>query len=63
MYNSALAIEETIKRISKEKLHQELGLESLKKGGWYQKRCYFYKIFIKQCPKYLLDIIPLSSLF
>ena len=56
-----LAIEGTIKRISKEKLHQELGLESLKKGGWYQKRCYFYKIFIKQCPKYLLDIIPLSS--
>ena len=42
MYNSALAIEGTIKRISKEKLHQELGLESLKNGGWYQKRCYFY---------------------
>ena len=58
-----LATEGTIKRTSKEKLHQELGLESLKKGGWYQKRCYFYKIFIKQCPKYLLDIIPLSSLF
>ena len=55
-----LATEGTIKRISKGKLHQELGLESLKKGGWYQKR-YFYKIFIKQCPKYLLDIIPLSS--
>ena len=60
-YNSALAITGAIRGISKEKLCQELGLESLEKRRWYQKLCYFYKIFNKQSPTYLLNIIPVSS--
>ena len=46
---------------SKEKLYQELGLESLEKRRWYRKLCYFYKIFNKQSPTYLLNVIPVSS--
>ena len=34
-YNSALAITGAIRGTSKEKLYQELGLESLKKRQWY----------------------------
>ena len=60
-YNSALAITGAIRGTSKEKLYQELGLESLEKRRWYRKLCYFYKIFNKQSPTYLLNVIPVSS--
>ena len=55
-YNLALAITGAIRGTSKEKLYQELGLESLKKRRWYRKLCYF-----KQSPTYLLNVIPVSS--
>ena len=45
----------------KEKHYQELGLESLEKRRRYRKLCYFYKIFKKQSPKYLLNIIDVYS--
>ena len=60
-YNSALAITGAIRGTSKEKLYQELGLESLEKRRWYRKLCYFCKIFNKQSPTYLLNVIPVSS--
>ena len=60
-YNSALGITGAIRGISKEKLCQELGLESFEKRRWYQKLCYFYKIFNKKSPLYILNIIPVSS--
>ena len=60
-YNSALAITGAIRGTSKEKLYQELELESLEKRRWYQKLCYFYKIFNKQSPTYLLNIISMSN--
>ena len=60
-YNLALAITGATRRTSKEKLYQELGLESLEKRLWYRKLCYFYKIFNKQSPIYLLNVIPVSS--
>ena len=60
-YDSALAIAGAIRRTSKEKLDEELGLEFLEKRRWYRKFCYFYKIFNKQSSTYLLNVIPLSS--
>ena len=60
-YNSALAITRAIRRTSKEKLYQELRLESLEKRRWYQKLYNFNKIFNKQSPTYLLNVIPVSS--
>ena len=57
-YNSAFEITGAIRGTSKEKLYQELGLESLKKRRRYRKLCYFYKIFNKQSPTYLLNVSP-----
>ena len=40
-YNAALAIISAIRGSSREKLYQELGLESLQQHRWYRKLCYF----------------------
>ena len=57
-YNAALAITATIKGSSREKLHQELGFESLQQQRWYRELCLFFKIIKKQSPRYLLQLIP-----
>ena len=36
-YNAALAITETIRGTSKEKLYQELGFEMVKERRWFQR--------------------------
>ena len=59
-YNAALAITGAIRGTSKEKLYDELGLETLEKRRWYRKLCCFFKIFRYKCPKYLFNIIPTS---
>ena len=41
-YNIALAITSTIRGTSKEKIYQELGLESLQQRCWYRKLCLFF---------------------
>ena len=38
-------------------LYQELGLESLQLRRWYRKLCGFYKIYNKQAPGYLTELI------
>ena len=43
-YNAALAITGAIRGSSREKLYQELGLETLQQRRWYRKLCCFYKI-------------------
>ena len=43
-YNGALAITGAIKDISREKLYQGLGLESLRKRRWYRKLLLFQNI-------------------
>ena len=60
-YNAALAITGAIRGTSREKIYQELGLESLQQRSWYRKLCLFFKIHKNQCPKYLFDIIPQSN--
>ena len=49
-YNAALAINGAIRGTSKEKLYQELGLESLKDGRWLRLMSYLYKIISKKLP-------------
>ena len=51
-YNAALAIS------SKEKLYQELGLESLKDRRWLRRMSYLYKIISTKLPLYLYELIP-----
>ena len=57
-YNAALAITGTIRGTSKEKMFEELGLESLQHTRWYKKLCCFYKILKDQSPKCIFNIIP-----
>ena len=52
-YNAALAITGAIRGSSREKLHQELGFESLRDRRWYRKLCFYYKIRHNDCPLYL----------
>ena len=43
-YHAALAITRAIRGTSKEKIFEELGLESLQHRPWYRELCCFYKI-------------------
>ena len=60
-YNACLAITGAIRGTSREKIYQELGLESLQLRPWYRKLCLFYKVFKNQHPKYLFNLIPVRS--
>ena len=55
--NAALAITGVISGTSREKVCQELRLESLQQRHWYRKLCLFFKIYKNQCTKYPFDII------
>ena len=44
-YNACLTITGAIRGTSREKLYQELGLESFQLRRWYRKLCLFYKVF------------------
>ena len=44
-YNALSAITGAIRGTLKEKLYQELGLESLQQRRWFRKLCTFYKIY------------------
>ena len=61
-YNAALAITGAIRGTSKEKLYQEVDLESLQQRWWFRKLCYFFKITKNQFPPYfyLIKFPPLG---
>ena len=54
-YNAVLAITGAIKEISKERLYQELGLESLMDRRWLGCLYYLYKIASTKVPLYLYE--------
>ena len=60
-YDGALAITGAIRGTSREKLYDELGLESLKFRRWSRKLACFYKIQSTGLPKYLLQLIPTNN--
>ena len=57
-YNAVLAITTAIRGTSKEKLYQELGLESLRNRRWLRRMSYLYKIILTKSPPYLYELIP-----
>ena len=57
-YNVCKAITGRIRGTSKEKIYQELGLESLDSRLWFRKLCSFFKILMNKSPNYLFRIIP-----
>ena len=61
-YNACLTITGAIWGTSREKIYQELGLESLQLRCWYRKLCLFYKVFKNEHPKYLFKLIPVRSI-
>ena len=57
-YKFALAITGAIQRSSREKIYQELGLESLKLRRWYKRLSCMFKIMNEKASNYLTDRIP-----
>ena len=57
-YNAALAITGAIRGTSRERIYNELGLESLEKRRWYRRMCFFWKIVNKFSPSYLVNCLP-----
>ena len=60
-YTACLAITGAIRGTSKEKLYQELGLESLRHHRWYQKLSFLYNLINTNSPSYLFKILPLRN--
>ena len=60
-YNASLAITGAIRGTSKEKLYQELGLESLQHRSWFRKLCTFHKIFKNRSPRYFYELLPIKA--
>ena len=62
-YKTCLAIKRAIQGTSRERLYNELGLESLSSRRWCRELCAIYKLLSTQCPKYLFDTIPSRESF
>ena len=60
-YNTCLTITGAIRGMSKEKVYQELYLQSLQLCPWYRKLFLFYKVFKNEHPKYLFNLISVRS--
>ena len=60
-HNASLAITGAIRRTSREEIYSELTLELLQHRRWYRKLCTFYKMLNSMSPKYLSDIIPVTT--
>ena len=57
-YKVALAITGAIQGTSRNKIYEELGLESLKARRWYKRLSCMFKIMNEEAPKYLINLIP-----
>ena len=57
-YNAGLAITGAIKGTSRDRIYQELGIESLSSRRWIRKLLNFHKYFSCKSPSYLYSIIP-----
>ena len=57
-YKAALAITGAIQGTSRDKIYNELGLESLKARRWYKRLTCILKIMNEQAPNYLINLIP-----
>ena len=60
-YYTCFSITGGIRGSSREKLYQELGLESLQQRHWYSELCSFYKVFENESPRYLFNIVPIRN--
>ena len=56
--NFALEITGAMQGTSREKIYQELGLESLRARRWYKCISCMFKIVKEETPNYLINLIP-----
>ena len=56
-YKAALAITGAIQGTSREKIYQELRLESLKSRRWYKRLGCMFKIMKEEAPNYLINLV------
>ena len=57
-HKAALAITGAIQGTSRDKIYQELGLESLKSRRWYKRLSCMFKINKEKAPTYLTTLAP-----
>jgi len=57
-YKAALAITGAIQGSSRNKIYQELGLETLKSRRWYKRLSCMFKIMNDKTPTYLKNMVP-----
>ena len=57
-YKIALAITGAIQGTSRDKIYQELGIESFKSRRWYKRLSYMFKIMKEEAPNYLTNLVP-----
>ena len=57
-YKAALAITGAIKGIFRNKIYEELGIESPKARRWYRRLSCMSKIMTEEAPNYLINLIP-----
>ena len=60
-YKATLTITSAISGTSRDKIYQELGLESLKSKRWYKRLICMFKIMKEKAPNYLIDLVPRSE--
>ena len=60
-YNAALAITGAIRGTSRDKLFNELGIESLSDRRWFRRLTFFYNIISNALPSYLSTLLNRSS--
>ena len=57
-YKTISVITGAIQGTSRDKIYQELGLESLKSRRWYKRLDRMVKIINEKAPDYLINLIP-----
>ena len=57
-FKVTLAITDAIQGTSREKIYQELGLESLRARRWYKRLSRMFEIVKEEAPNYLINLIP-----
>ena len=60
-YKAALAITDAIQGTSRDKIYQDLGLESLKSRRWYERLRCIVKILKEEAPNFLISFVPKSE--
>ena len=60
-YSAALAVTETWRGTSREKLYTDLGWESLNSRRWSRRLTLFYKFVNNLSPEYTVDPVPLFT--